>query len=565
MIVESDNSRAWVLRYELSRLAQTPRAFTNWPALLAGIAREKVAEGPDVLVFHTRSGQTISIPNAPGARVPVYEVFAEDCYDLRWFLGDLIDRPIHILDIGAHVGTFSTHLASIHPTATADCYEPSPDTFQFLKSNVEVNGNADRIHTHQQALAGETGFAIFDLQGAGSGHNHIAFDDHVDGSGVRVETVAFDEVVANARGPVELIKMDCEGGEYDLVYKSSKESWANVQRLVLEYHTFPNESWEELRAWFASVGLHVLRDIRSPIAGTAWLSRTPLRDHEGKGPRSRMNKLAYEARRVGQTRKAFSNWPGLLTGLVAEKAGRGPAELTFETRSGQKITSPNTPGARLPAYEQYAEEGYHLDWFLEDYRDREINAFDIGAHVGTFACHLAEVLPKASITCFEPSAGTVSYLQRNIDQNGLGNRVSVVEAALAGETGFALFEDHGGASVHNGLADAHPVDDPHATTGGVKVPTLSFDDAVAQASGPVTFVKLDCEGGEYQLCYKSSPESWKDVERVVLEYHDIPGESWAELRAWFAGVGLHLVEHRPERADLGLAWLARGPVGFIER
>ena len=290
-------------------------------------------------------------------------------------------------------GHFSTHLASIHPGATADCFEPSPDTFQFLKSNVEVNGNTDRISVHQQALAGESGFAIFDLQGAGSGHNHLAFDDRVDGAGVRVETVAFDEVVAGARGPVELIKMDCEGGEYDLVYKSSKESWANVQRLVLEYHTMPGESWEELRAWFASVGLHVVRDVRAPIAGTAWLSRTPLRDPEGKGPRSRISKLKYEARRVGQTRKTFTNWPSLLTGLVQEKVGRGPKELTFQTRTGQKITSPNTPGARLPAYEQYAEEGYRLEWFLKAYEGREINAFDVGAHVGTFACHLAEVVP----------------------------------------------------------------------------------------------------------------------------------------------------------------------------
>ena len=66
------------------------------------------------------------------------------------------------------------------------------------------------------------------------------------------------------------------------------------------------------------------------------------------------------------------------------------------------------------------------------------------------------------------------------------------------------------------------------------------------------------------MAYKSKPESWKDVERVVLEYHDVPGESWAELRAWFAGIGLHLVAHRPERADLGLAWLARGFVGFTD-
>jgi FkbM family methyltransferase len=557
--VEFDNPRSWVLRHQLRRLLQTPQAFTNWPGLLAGIARKKVADGPDVLTFHTRGGQTISIPNSPGARVPLYEVFAEDCYDLRWFLGELIDRPIHVLDIGAHVGTFSTYLASIHPTATVDCFEPSPDTFQFLKRNVEANGNADRIHPHQKALAGETGSAILDVQGAGSGLNNLAVDDQADVAGVRVETIAFDEVVAAARGPVELIKMDCEGGEYDLVYKSSKESWASVQRLVLEYHPFPNESWEELRAWFADVGLHVLRDIRSPIAGTAWLSRPPMRDHEG-GPRSRVGRVAYQARRVGQTPKAFANWPTLLSGLVRETVGSGPDELTFETRSGQTISLPNVPGARLVAYEQYAEDGYKLDWFMDAYKGQKIHAFDVGAHVGSFACHLAEVVPTASITCFEPSADTVAYLKRNIEVNGLGDRISVVEAALAGETGVALFEDHGGANVHNGLIDAHPIDDPHPSTGAIEVPTLSFDDAIAQAPGPVTLVKLDCEGGEYQLAYNSSPESWANVERVVLEYHDVPGESWSELRAWFAGVGLHLVDQRPERADLGQAWLARGPV-----
>ena len=70
---------------------------------------------------------------------------------------------------------------------------------------------------------------------------------------------------------------------------------------------------------------------------------------------------------------------------------------------------------------------------------------------------------------------------------------------------------------------------------------LSFADAVAAAPGPVRFVKLDCEGGEYQMAYQSKPEDWASVERVVLEYHDVPGESWSDLRAWFAGVGLHLV------------------------
>jgi FkbM family methyltransferase len=468
-----------------------------------------------------------------------------------------------VLDVGAHVGTFSTWLGKVHPTATVDCFEPAPDSFEFLRRNIEANGLADRVRAHQQALAGEAGFASFELEGSGSGHNHLVYDgaEPADGGGVLVETVTLDDVVAAARGPVAMVKMDCEGGEYDLVYKSSPSSWADVQRLVLEYHSVDGESWEELRAWFGEQGLHVVRDERGRNAGTAWLSRTPLRDPDGRGHRSTAGKVAYEIRRVAQTPRAFSNWPALLSGLVREKLGRGPATLTFETRSGQRLTAPNVPGARLPAYEQYAEDGYRLEWFVGGLRNRPVHVFDVGAHVGTFACHLAEVLPAATITCFEPSAGTAEYLRRNIDQNGLADRVSVVEAALTGETGTALFDDHGGASVHSGLVQGHPVDDPQPSGTKVEVRTLGFDDAIAAAPGPVSVVKLDCEGGEYQMAYRSSPASWADVERVVLEYHDIPGESWAELRAWFASIGLHVVGQRSERADLGLAWLSRGPAG----
>ena len=228
-------------------------------------------------------------------------MFADDAYDLRWFLAELLDRPVHALDIGAHVGTFSTLFGQLHPTATIDCFEPSPDTFEYLRRNIEANGLADRIHVHQKALAGETGFAVFDLQGAGSGHNHLAFGE-LEGSGVRVETVAFDEVVAAARGPIEVIKMDCEGGEYDLVYKSSPESWSTVQRLVLEYHDVDG------RVLGGAAGL-VRRASACTCCATSGARSPappgcparPLRDPEGRGPRTRTSKALYEARRVAQT------------------------------------------------------------------------------------------------------------------------------------------------------------------------------------------------------------------------------------------------------------------------
>lgn len=541
----------------LRRIGQTPTTFSNWPQLLVGLFGSKVRRGPAELTFRTRDGQVITAPNAPGARVPPYEVFAEDCYDLVWFLGDLAGRSINALDIGAHVGSFSCLLGRVHPEATIDCFEPSADTARFLFRNIEQNGLTDRVTPHQRALAGENGWAVFDQQGAGSGHNHLSFDGVVQGSAAEVETVTFDAVVAAASGPVELVKMDCEGGEYDLVYRSSPESWVNVRRLVLEYHAVEGESWEELRSWFARVGLHVVRNVMgTPGLGVAWLSRDPLDDPAGRGERTALERMVYEGRRVAQTPRAFQNWPSLLWGLARERLGKGPETLTFLTRSGLRLTAPNRPGARLPAYEQFAEDCYRLPWFLGSLASEPMHGLDVGAHVGTFASKFAEVHPTATLTCFEPSSETAVYLRRNIEQNGLGNRVTVQEAALTGESGWALFDDHGGASVHSGLVHGGAEESGAA----VKVRTLGFDEVVAESPRPITFVKLDCEGGEYEMAYRSSPASWDTVERVVLEYHDIPGQSWAVLRKWFADVGLHLVQEESIRANLGTAWLSRGQV-----
>lgn len=265
--------------------------------------------------------------------------------------------------------------------------------------------------------------------------------------------------------------------------------------------------------------------------------------------------LGHNLRRTTQSVRAFSNWPTVLSRLARRSNGASAQDLTFVTRSGLELRCPNRPGAPVPVFELLAEDCYRLGWFASPLVGRPVHALDVGAHVGAFSCLMTRLLPAVTIECIEPSPVTARYLRDNLSRNGVADRVTVSETALSAESGSSVMEDQGDASALNGLVRAGDTPSPTA----VHVATRSFDDVVAESRHPIGFVKIDCEGAEYDLVLASRPESWKSVERIVLEYHSVAGHSWAELEGWFATTGLHVVRHEESAPDQGTVWLVRSP------
>jgi FkbM family methyltransferase len=267
-------------KYTARRIVQTPRVFSNWPAVLSDMARGKLGGGPKTLTFTTRSGLTISCPNVPGARLPIYETFADDGYQVERLLAPLLDHPVTVVDIGAHIGTFSCRVAQLHPQANVFSFEPSPTTAEFCQLNAKQNGFADRVTVFERAVTDRTGMTLFmEDSASGSSQNYLldGEGDSATPKGTEVTSISFDDIVEKATAPVELVKIDCEGSEYDFVPASAPDSWANVQRIVMEYHPITGKSWPELRGWFEDLGFHVVRDdTEFEGLGTAWLSRDSL-------------------------------------------------------------------------------------------------------------------------------------------------------------------------------------------------------------------------------------------------------------------------------------------------
>lgn len=256
---------------DVKRVVQTLRRFENG----VGILRDILYRHPEELTY-VSDGLKVLCPNRDGARFAVYELFADDVYELRWFTRGLRKDPV-VLDLGGHIGSFSLAMSQLFPQARVDAYEPTPFTSDYLRRNVEINGLGDRLRVFESAVSAHAGVLVMAIADDGSAHNGVMLVGAPGMDSIEVPATALADAFAAAPGPVDLVKFDIEGAEYEAILESSPDLWHSVQRVVMEYHRMPGRSWTDLEKFFMSVGLGVVRRDEHPgEQGIAWLSRDQL-------------------------------------------------------------------------------------------------------------------------------------------------------------------------------------------------------------------------------------------------------------------------------------------------
>ncbi|MHC4790384.1 MAG: FkbM family methyltransferase [Planctomycetota bacterium] len=136
-----------------------------------------------------------------------------------------------ILDVGAHVGDFCL-LAKINPNIRGYAFEPSPQIYEILKNNVNLNGLKDKIKTFQIALADRKGKTILKYPNSNSESglacigNPSRFNDWTE---IEIPVTTLDEFAAEeAIKKVDLIKIDTEGCELFVL--------KGAERIINEHH-----------------------------------------------------------------------------------------------------------------------------------------------------------------------------------------------------------------------------------------------------------------------------------------------------------------------------------------
>jgi len=136
----------------------------------------------------------------------IKETILDHCYDNE--LIKLKDGG-KIIDIGAAFGDFSIWMAFKYPSSQIYAYEPLLELCELADLNVKEN-NLLNVSVFNKAVVSKD---------TPQGINSISFEN-----------------VLRDLASIDLVKIDCEGGEYDILLNSPRDLLKKIKFLAIEWH-----------------------------------------------------------------------------------------------------------------------------------------------------------------------------------------------------------------------------------------------------------------------------------------------------------------------------------------
>lgn len=165
------------------------------------------------------------------------EVWVLDTYHLRGLVLGAPDHerpPPRIVDVGASTGIFTALCLQMFPDALVCSIEPDGDNLDLLFLNtVNWRHRCEIIRGAVGAASGST----YLVGGHATGHTDPA------GAGGGSQKVALFPLAEFLDRPTALLKLDCEGAEYDAIAACPEAALANADQIVMEWHGTDEAPW----------------------------------------------------------------------------------------------------------------------------------------------------------------------------------------------------------------------------------------------------------------------------------------------------------------------------------
>jgi FkbM family methyltransferase len=155
-----------------------------------------------------------------------------------------------VIDIGANIGDSCIYFA-LRRASKIIAIEPFPRSYTAAEKNIEVNGLTNKITLQLAGCNGSGGAVNVDPFYESGGRS--ALIDFKQGRKIPLLTLRNILIQNNVRRGEAVLKMDCEGCEYDTILSSSADTLRFFSHIQVEYH----RGYKNLKEKLEKCGFHV--------------------------------------------------------------------------------------------------------------------------------------------------------------------------------------------------------------------------------------------------------------------------------------------------------------------
>lgn len=171
-----------------------------------------------------------------------------------------------VVDVGASIGDFTVQAARRCPKGRVIAIEPLKDAGEMIETQARLNG-LDNVTWICAALSGTDGELATNRRGS--------LYATANASAEPVRTMSLARLVEDlGLAQIDLLKLDCEGAEWDIL-PASEAVLSIVRQLCMEFHRERGWTPERLSEWLNNRGFEVTHtgDARQTWNGLLWARR----------------------------------------------------------------------------------------------------------------------------------------------------------------------------------------------------------------------------------------------------------------------------------------------------
>jgi FkbM family methyltransferase len=200
-----------------------------------------------------------------------------------------------------------------------------------------------------------------------------------------------------------------------------------------------------------------------------------------------------------------------------------------------------------------AASGLYRIWGDYEYgiRPRDVKKYrtviDVGANVGLFSVFCGLLNPECKIFCFEIGKDNYEKLKQNIKNCKLKN-VIPFNLAVAGKSQVINYypgrdcSEFSITKISFNDEDLKRPDGKPTVEEGLnpigKVKSITLNEIIEENNiDCVDFLKLDCEGAEFEILYATTEENLKTIKMIGGEYHEHKKYTADDLIAYLSRFG----------------------------